>query len=262
MIDLAADHSPALATLAEDPALGLGYVKVGEWLEATAPEALAAFPAQAALYHHNSLFQGREGDTARAASSLRRWHELAHSPWLSAHLDCYADDAYRALFRQGEPLPAYDAEEAVAILCKAVRAIQAQIPVPLLLENVDPLVPLETCAAPLPGFIARVLEATGCGLLLDVAHARVTAAAMGCDVHGYLEQLPLARVVEVHVSGPRMVQGRLRDVHEALLAEDYDLLEWVLGRAAPRVVTLEYSREPGPLREQLLRLRGLGNNDT
>jgi uncharacterized protein (UPF0276 family) len=36
---------------------------------------------------------------------------------------------------------------------------------------------------------------------------------------------------------------------------DYALLEWLLGRTHPQVVTVEYVRDAVALREQLVRLR-------
>ncbi len=261
MFELAVDHSEALAALGRDPALRYRYVKLGEWAAGRATEVLGAFPGREFLYHHNSPLHGPKADPAPAIAALLAWQQRTHSPWLSAHLDYYADDVYRAFFSQGTPLPPLTAEEGLALLCRAVAEISARLPVPLLLENVDPLVPPEVCAAPRPEFIRRVLDSTGCGLLLDTAHARVSAAALGIDVHDYLEQLPLERAVELHVSGPRWREGRLADVHEALLEEDYDLLRWVLARARPSVVTLEYGRDPALLREQLLRLNEMKGPD-
>jgi uncharacterized protein (UPF0276 family) len=51
--------------------------------------------------------------------------------------------------------------------------------------------------------------------------------------------------------------GRLVDAHEPLSDRDYALLEHVLARTQPEVVTLEYIREREALREQLCRLRSI-----
>jgi uncharacterized protein (UPF0276 family) len=80
---------------------------------------------------------------------------------------------------------------------------------------------------------------------------------LGVDVYDYLDDLPLDRVVQLHVSGPRMREGRLVDVHESLQETDYALLDFVLERTQPQVVTLEYIREREALREQLFRLRDI-----
>lgn len=90
--------------------------------------------------------------------------------------------------------------------------------------------------------------------MLDIGHARVSAARLGEDVLDYLRNLPLNRVVQVHVSGPRMRDGRLFDAHESLQEADYELLEFVLEQTQPQVVTLEYIRERESLQKQLFRL--------
>ena len=115
-----------------------------------------------------------------------------------------------------------------------------------------------------PAFISSVIEATRCGLLLDLAHARVAARYQGEPVRDYLARLPLDRLVEIHVSGPRPLPaskgtsgGRLFDAHEPVQEPDYALLAWVLERTRPRAVTLEYSKDRAQLKAQLDRLRRL-----
>jgi uncharacterized protein (UPF0276 family) len=127
----------------------------------------------------------------------------------------------------------------------------------LLLENLDycPEGAYEHVCE--PEFIGEVLEATDCGLLLDLAHLQVTASWFGLDAETLLDRLPLERVVEVHLSSPRPLDGnsaRLDDVHETLTERDLDLLRAVLRRSKPRAVVLEYKRDPVQLRLQLSRL--------
>jgi uncharacterized protein (UPF0276 family) len=125
----------------------------------------------------------------------------------------------------------------------------------VLLENIEPL--------PFDGYdfevrverIGQVLEEADSALVLDTGHARVSAAVLGVDDRDYLSGLPLERTAQIHVSGPRMRNGRLVDAHEPLQEVDYALLDYVLARSDPRMVTLEYVRERDPLREQLVRLR-------
>ncbi len=108
-----------------------------------------------------------------------------------------------------------------------------------------------------PDRITEVVSETGCGLVLDTGHARVSAARLGLDAHDYLARLPLNQLVEVHVSGPRVRDGRLVDAHEPLEEIDYALLDWVLKQARPQLVALEYTREADALRDQLLRIRDM-----
>jgi hypothetical protein len=108
-----------------------------------------------------------------------------------------------------------------------------------------------------PARITMVIERTGCGWVLDIGHARVAAHTLGMDIHDYVTALPLERVVQVHVSGVRERGGRLIDAHEPLQGADYALLRYLLERAHPRTVTLEYIHERGAVLDQLVRLRDL-----
>jgi len=109
----------------------------------------------------------------------------------------------------------------------------------------------------MPDFIGRVLEETQCGLLLDIPHACITAATLDRDVRSYLEEFPLDRTIEVHVSGVRCENGQWAGSHEPLQDEDYALLEWLLQRSAPRAVTLEYWKDPAQAHDQILHLNKL-----
>ena len=151
------------------------------------------------------------------------------------------------------PLP--NAQRATRRFVRQVTRLARSTQVDVILENTEPL--------PFNGYdfevqterITEVLEKTGCGFVLDTGHSRVSAAALKMDVYDYVNRLPLDRVVQVHVSGPRMRDGRLVDAHEPMQETDYALLDFVLARTHPRVVTLEYVREQHALREQLFRLR-------
>ncbi len=97
-----------------------------------------------------------------------------------------------------------------------------------------------------PGFIAEALDRTGGLFLLDLGHARLAAWHRGENAERYVRSLPLEHVVEIHISGPAMVNGEMRDRHEAPTDADYRLLEIALERAKPQVLTLEYGGV-GPL---------------
>jgi uncharacterized protein (UPF0276 family) len=148
-------------------------------------------------------------------------------------------------------------EELFGNVVRNVRGLAAQIPVPLFLENLDynPGGAYEQVCQ--PGFIAAVLEESEVDLLLDLAHARVSASRLGLSTTDYLMWLPMERVRQIHVSGPRVRDGILVDAHEPLQEEDYGLLRNVLDVTTPRALTLEYDRNASALREQLGQLRNI-----
>lgn len=153
---------------------------------------------------------------------------------------------------------------------RQILTAKAKLQVPLLLENVPlggskGIYPL--CVQ--PGFIREMLDATGTDLMLDTAHLRCAAYHLGVDERAYATALPLERVREIHVCGPRLEPGAgMRDRHRELEEEDYALLAWLLERTAPAMVTLEYGgtgpvfeqpgmNDPAALRRQLVRLKGM-----
>jgi uncharacterized protein (UPF0276 family) len=161
------------------------------------------------------------------------------------------------MLRRGWRMPLPDPERATRRLIRHATRLSRSIHVPVLLENTPPL-PFEGYDFEArPERITEVIEKTGCGLVLDTGHARLAAETLGLDVCDYVSGLPLDRVVQVHVSGPRERDGRLFDAHESLQDVDYALLSDVLETTSPQALTLEYIRERDTLREQLCRLRDL-----
>jgi uncharacterized protein len=237
--------------------IDIDYLETGgHYVERTA----AQFPDRPLLLHnsvfnwslaHPTALEDRQ-IVARTLAALER----TRAPWLSAHLGFSAAEV-RFEVHMNALSPVLPREELLAHICRNVRSLADAIAVPLILENLDYChggAYEHVCE---PEFIAAVLEQTGAGLLLDLAHAQVSASRMGVSIEAYLEQLPLERVRQLHISGPRERDGVLYDAHEVLRENDYGLLAWVLRRTEPLALTLEYNREASALREQLIRLRGL-----
>ena len=191
---------------------------------------------------------------ARARAAI----EATRTPWFSLHLG-FASERVRFaghMLPESPPLPREELRD--RIVASVVRAREALgTDMPLLLENLDycPEGAYEHVCE--PEFISEVLDATNCGLLLDLAHLRVTASWFGLEAETMLERLPIERVAEVHLSSPRVLDGnsgRLDDVHEILTERDIELLRAVLSSSNPRAIVLEYKRDPVLLRQQLARL--------
>lgn len=91
-------------------------------------------------------------------------------------------------------------------------------------------------------FIGELCRRCDVGLLLDLAHFYITAKTLERDPFVDLEAFPLARVLEVHISGVDQQQGGHWDNHASRAPEDeLDLLAAVLERSQVRAVTLEYN---------------------
>jgi len=255
VIQLTTNLSDPLLELLRNDEAPIDGVEVGPWFGVgQIQEYQQALPGVPFFFHGAGLI-GRVGLVPGAVSRVGAYLAATASPWISMHITLWLPGMVWLMERHGWRMPLPDAERATRRLIRQVKELESSVQVPVILENMAP--------PPFDGYdfeaqaerITEVLEKTGCGLLLDTGHARVSAAVLGMDVREYMQGLPLARVVQVHISGPRMQGGHLVDAHEPLQAVDYDLLDFVLARTDPRVVTLEYIREREALREQLNCLR-------
>lgn len=237
-------------------------VEVGPWFSVEQIEAYRRrLPGLPFHLHMGSLaarLRWKPGTMAR----LQRHLACTDNDWLSFHVELLPWPLYLVARRLGIHLPPPGADRAAGRFVRAVKRIRAAVGLPVLVENLASLPEPAYHYAADPALLGRVLAQADCGLLLDVAHARLAAIYRGQPAEAYLAALPLERVRQVHVSGIR--RGRRRrygggwyDAHESLQEEDYRLVAWVLERCRPEVVTLEYFREAEPLRAQLLRLRAI-----
>jgi uncharacterized protein (UPF0276 family) len=239
-------------------AVQVDFLETGGPLAATAAGLSVGAPR--VLVHNAvwnwSLAHPRALEVPGVLAAMRDTIERTRTPWHSVHLGFAAAEvgAEGPMMVPWSPVLARDVlREAIA---ETARGLAAALPVPLLLENLDywPSGAYEHVAE--PSFIAEVLEDADTGFLLDLAHARVAAAYVGVPIDEYLARLPLARVRELHVSGPRLRDGVLTDAHDTLDDEDYRLVAAVLRVVRPGAVTFEYGGEDGgAVAAELLRLR-------
>jgi uncharacterized protein (UPF0276 family) len=257
MIRLTCDLSGPLLGLISEGLAPIHGVEVGSWFSVRDIRAYRSMLPDLPFYFHGGDLIEQVGVLPGATSRIAAYVRCTGSPWVSMHLTMWLPGLVWLMLRRGWRIPLPDTRRAVRRLMRQVRQLTATTCVPVLLENVEPLPFQGYEFEAQPPQIADVLQEAGCGFVLDISHARVAANVLSLDVQDYLQSLPLERVQQVHVSGPRLHNGRLVDVHESLQQVDYALLDFVLARTQPQVVTLEYIRERQPLREQLVRLRGM-----
>jgi uncharacterized protein len=253
-IKLSADLSDALISLLCADENLVEAVEVGPWFTAEQVRAYRQLLPGMPFHFHAADMIERIGITSTTGKRVAEYLICTESPWISVHISVWNPGEVEQM-KTGQRVPLPDPERGGQMFIRKVMQLAHSIQIPVLIENVEPL-PFEGYNYwARPDFICHVLEQTQCSFLLDTGHARISAENLGMDAHDYLQLLPLERVVQVHISGPRRVGGSLIDVHQPLQEEDYDLLEFVLTRAHPQVITLEYIQEAEALREQLVRLR-------
>lgn len=81
-----------------------------------------------------------------------------------------------------------------------------------------------------PRFIDDILISSGSCMLLDFGHANCSAQNMGYDdVMAFIKQLPLEKVVEVHMSGAGRKDGLAHDTHHPITKQGQRELEYLEG---------------------------------
>ena len=189
---------------------------------------------------------------------LRAELDRLDTPWHSDHLSFTS--AGVTVLHELLPLP-FDAASAGRVADRMKRLRDA-FRRPLALENITYYARIGASSMPESEFISRVVEASEAPLLLDVNNVWVNAQNFGFDPKRHLAELPLDRVVEVHVAGhEKQPSGLILDTHGAPVSTPvFELLEWTLERTGPVPVLLERDNdvpELSVLLDELRAIRGI-----
>jgi uncharacterized protein (UPF0276 family) len=197
---------------------------------------------------------------ARTLAELARFlHEL-DVPFHSDHL-CIAsvDGVYLH-----DLLPLPFSESATEHAVKRIRELSAAIARPVAVEHISyyARAPLDAAerAYEEAEQLCALLERADARLLLDVNNVYVNASNHGFDARGFIDRLPLERVVQLHVAGHQLRADGFRiDTHaEPICEEVYALFEYTMQRLArPVPVLLERDDNFPPFSELVAELTRL-----
>jgi hypothetical protein len=189
------------------------------------------------------------------ADHLRRLQEMVHHyplAWFTDHL-CWTAQGSHA---HHELLPFPYLEEAIDWVADRIRQVQRALGVPFGVENVSTYVQAADEELSEAAFVARVVEAADCGLLLDLNNLWVNAVNHGFDPHSYLDAVPWERVLAVHLAGHQVLPGGLRhDTHDrAVDPAVWSLYAEAWRRGGPFPTLLEWDEAIPPLEVALAEL--------
>ncbi|WAS93350.1 DUF692 domain-containing protein [Nannocystis punicea] len=185
-------------------------------------------------------------------SGLHGFFEQLPPPWHSDHL-CFSGHDGKML-HDLLPLP-WTTASAKRVAAR-VREVSQRLARPMLVENISYYLSLGSTPLDEAAFVVEVLERADCGLLLDVNNVFVNAANHGFDPLEWLAQIPLDRVVQLHIAGHEFWDDERRDLivdtHGAPVRSEVDaLLSWVVERTGALPVLLERDENIPPLQELL-----------
>ncbi|MDP2340724.1 MAG: DUF692 domain-containing protein [Deltaproteobacteria bacterium] len=235
-------HPALLSRLLRSPPAFLEIVAESLSTSTSRKQARALAEVAPLSLHGTGLSLGSvEGFDVRRAVQLAKLRDELGAVAVSEHL---------AFVRAGDvdaghltPLPFTRA--AVDVVARNLERVARLLP-GLLLENVWSPLPARALPDELeePEFLAAVVDATGCGLLLDVANLWGNATNRGLDPLAWIDRLPLAAVRQLHIAGSHVVDGFVIDSHaDPVPAGVFELAAAVLARTGPVPVCLERDRD-------------------
>lgn len=182
------------ATLGELALKGLPLVPHGDWLSVGDTDAL------------DENYMKR----------LKRLLQCIQAPWFSDHL-CFSSVDHVSLLGF-MPLPR--TSEVVRHIVPRIRAIQNYMALPFLVEPFFSYAREGSQELTEAQFIAEIVEQADCGLLLDAKVVHANTHRQRLDPVAFLAEIPLDRVVEVHMAGyrystpeaDRKLHGVLREI--------------------------------------------------
>jgi uncharacterized protein (UPF0276 family) len=245
--------------------VGIGYrAAIGDWTRAN----LKHFDVIEITVDH--CISGSRSTRSAIFDLVGRIPLTAHGVGLSLGTDAPLDDAYldqvaAVVERLGSPaysehlaftrvpgidtatlLPLPKTEAIAGKLIAKVRAVQARMPVPFLLENITYVFDWPDSAMTDAEFLSLICRETGAGLLLDIENVYLNATNHGFDPYEFLDALPVGIVKEMHVAGGVTIHDQslsrplFADSHSHPVPEPVlDLLEYALARQMPSVIILE-----------------------
>ena len=159
------------------------------------PQIQQQFP----LLLHDYLGQLSDPLSDFALQRARELQDRYRSPWVAEHFQClHTQDRSRSLDYVFPPLYT---EEFLQRFCENALVLRDAVDAPLVMENIPGFFSVNCAQMTEAEFLRRFFEQTGCGFLIDVPHIWLAAYYRGVDPRYYLQDFPLDRVVEIHVSG-------------------------------------------------------------
>jgi len=135
-------------------------------------------------------------------------------------------------------------EEALALVCDRVDAVQSALGRTLLVENVSAYVRFDDDAMSEWEFVAAVARRTGCKLLFDVNNIYVNAVNHGFDASAYLAAIPADAVAEIHLAGFDSSGDCLIDTHGARVAPPvWELYRATVACFGPKPTLIEWDTD-------------------
>lgn len=203
------------------------------------PEALAPLADICPLVMHDvGMSVGTAGpDDVERMARVRALVDIARPRWFSDHLCLSRGPDGTDLGHLG---PLWYTESLLTQVVDRVRRWQDALGVPIALENITAPFVFPGADFTEAAFMRAVIDATGCGVLLDLTNLWINAQNGGFDPVARLRDYPLDAVVQVHLAGGVARGDWWIDSHtEPVDAQSYAMLAALRGHAPVEYIIIE-----------------------
>jgi uncharacterized protein (UPF0276 family) len=171
---------------------------------------------------------------------LKALGERIGARWISDHL-CWTGVAGLNVH---DLLPMPYNDEALRHTAERVRIIQDFLERPIALENPSTYLEFNTSNWTECEFLAELAKEADCGILLDVNNVYVSAFNHGFDPVEYVDQIPVDRVVQIHLAGHTHKGTHILDTHSAHVVDSvWELYRHVYQRMGGIATLLEWDAD-------------------
>lgn len=141
---------------------------------------------------------------------LKALTKITKTPWVSDHL-CWGR-LPGAHYHDLLPLPY--TKEVIAYVAERARIVQDYLELPFALENLSSYVAYQADAMTEWEFYAEVVEKADIYMMLDVNNIYVSSRNHGFDPQEYYNNIPLERVLQIHLAGHSDYDSYVLDTHD------------------------------------------------
>lgn len=148
--------------------------------------------------------------------------------WVSDHV-CFTGVAQK---NTHDLLPIPYTEESLMHLVERIKQVQEMLERVIALENPSTYLEYTSSSMPEAEFLARMVEKSGCKLLLDVNNVYVSCFNHKLDTKAYIDTLPLDSVIQIHLAGHQHHKTHIIDTHDSEVSKDVlALYHYVIAKA-------------------------------
>jgi uncharacterized protein len=171
---------------------------------------------------------------------LKKLKELAKktkTPWISDHLSW--GRLAGAHFHDLLPLPY--TKEVIEYVSERARIVQDYLEIPFALENLSSYVSYQCDQMPEWEFYRAIVEKADIFMMLDVNNIYVSSRNHDFEPRNYYENIPLERVIQIHLAGHTDYEAYVLDTHDNFVCDEvWEIYGEVISQTGPISTLLEW----------------------